>query len=55
MLTPMLPSDEIEAQQRFPGLRITLCDIYTFGIIGALSPFHVSPKSVTLRARILLV
>jgi len=51
----MLPSDEVEAQQQFPALGITLSDIYRFGILGALSSFHVSPKSVTLRARILLV
>jgi hypothetical protein len=55
MLMPMLPTDEVEAQQRFPALDITRHDIYTIGIIAAISPFQVSPKSVTLRARIVLV
>jgi hypothetical protein len=55
MLLPMLPTDEVEAQQRFPAFDITVCDIYTFGIIRAVLPFQVSPKSVKLRARILLV
>ena len=55
VLLPMLPTAQVEAQQWFPGFTITIRDIYTFGIIGALLPFQVSPKSVTLRARILLV
>ena len=55
MLPAILPSDEVEPQQRIPASGITIHDIYTFGIIGALLPFQVSPKSVTLRARILLV
>jgi hypothetical protein len=46
---------ELEAQQHFPGFPISISDIYTIGIIDALLPFHVSLKSVTLRARILLV
>jgi hypothetical protein len=55
MLPAILPTGEVEAQQRFLALDITMCDVYTFGIIDAALPFQVSPKSVTLRARILLV
>jgi hypothetical protein len=51
----MLPTDQVEAQQRFPACAIIVADIYTIGIIAPLSSFQVSPKSVTLRARILLV
>ena len=55
MLPAILPTDEVEAQQQFPAHAITHNDSYTFGIIGAFLSFQVSPKSVTLRARILLV
>jgi hypothetical protein len=51
----MLPADELEAQQRLPGSAIMIGNIYSFGILAAVWPFQVSPKSVTLRARILLV
>jgi hypothetical protein len=51
----MLPTDEVEAQQQIPAAAIIFFDIYTFGIIAALLSFQVSQKSVTLRARILLV
>jgi hypothetical protein len=54
MLMPMLPIGEVEAQQRIPAFDITKYDIYMIGILAAVSPFQVSPKTVTLRARIVL-
>jgi hypothetical protein len=55
LLMPMLPADEVEAQQQIFAFAITGYDSYTFGILAAFFAFTVSPKSVTLRARILLV
>jgi hypothetical protein len=51
----MLSPGELEAPQRIPPVGITDDDIHTFGISTLFRPFTVSPKSVRLLARILLV
>jgi hypothetical protein len=54
-LLPILPPSELEAQQQIPAAGITRRDIQSTGILALICSFQLSPKSVRLWARILLV